>query len=243
MNFTDTGTLINWQLDDINIIEPVHSKEGGGTRGGVYLCIPNFEELSPPFSIKHREYRTTVCDSQLPHQKNLTASKEYNWGDVEVITYWEEKDDQSSKTLKVTTKIRALSHTAWVRPGFHPYFSITQDSFIQLGAMRIDVQALPHDSMRAYPAAALTDEVKLNTADYTASMSCEISSPSQQMALAFAVWSDKKTEYVCIEPVIGEQPGDDDLPSPLRLLEAEELMLAFTIRADRLGVAGALSNL
>jgi hypothetical protein len=30
MKFNDTGTLINWQLDDINIVEPLHSKEGGG---------------------------------------------------------------------------------------------------------------------------------------------------------------------------------------------------------------------
>jgi hypothetical protein len=29
MKFNDTGTLINWQLDDINIVEPLHSKEGG----------------------------------------------------------------------------------------------------------------------------------------------------------------------------------------------------------------------
>ncbi len=51
MKFNETGTLINWQLDDIDIIEPLHSKKGGGSRGGVYLCIPNFEELSPPLAL------------------------------------------------------------------------------------------------------------------------------------------------------------------------------------------------
>jgi hypothetical protein len=34
MKFNDTGTLINWQLDDITIVEPLHSKEECCSCGG-----------------------------------------------------------------------------------------------------------------------------------------------------------------------------------------------------------------
>lgn len=233
MQFTDTGTLIQWQLDDIDVVAPLHDKPGGGSRGGVYLCIPNFEELSPPFSIKHGEYRTTVCDVTLPHQKTLSPSNENDWGNIAVVTDWEETNEQRSKTLKVTTTIRALSETALVRPGFHPYFSITPNSFLDIAGTRIDVASLPHDSMRAYPAAASSDRVKLSTEEFAASMACEINPQAQPIALAFGVWSDKKAEYVCIEPIIGKQLGSDGLPTPLTLRKDEELVLAFTIHADR----------
>ncbi|WP_445372474.1 hypothetical protein ACH518_07695 [Methylomonas sp. HW2-6] len=242
MQFTDTGTLIRWQLDDIDVVAPLHDKPGGGSRGGVYLCIPNFEELSPPFSIKHGEYRTTVCDVTLPHQKNLAASNENDWGNIEVVTDWEETDEQHSKTLKVTTTIRALSETALVRPGFHPYFSITPNSFVDIAGTRIDVTTLPHDSMRAYPAVTPSDPVKLSTEEFAVSMACEISPLSQPIALAFGVWSDKKAEYVCIEPIIGKQLGADGLPTPLELTQNEELLMVFTIRAESTKIAVTLPN-
>jgi len=232
MKFNDTGTLINWQLDDINIVEPLHSKENGGYRGGVYLCIPNFEELSPPFSIKHGEYRLTACDNKPPHRKNLLSPADNDWGNIDVITDWEEVEEQNSKTLKVTTTIRAISDTAWVRPGFHPYFSITPNSFIDIGGVRVDVAALPHDSMQAYKAASLFDEVKLSTANYTASVNCNISPISENLSIVFGVWSDKKHEYVCIEPVIGNQLAQDGLPTPLALVKNEELVMVFTICAN-----------
>ena len=235
MKFNDTGTLINWQLDDINIVEPLYSKEGGGSRGGVYLCIPNFEELSPPFSIKHGEYRITASDSTLPHTKNLSAPAEYNWGSVEVITDWEEIEEQNSKTLKVTATIRALSDTAWFRPGFHPYFSVTQNSFIDIGTTRVDIESLPHDSMQKYKAASLSEEVKLTTANYTVSLRCNLSPITENSSIVFVIWSDNKHEYVCIEPVIGNQPGQDGLPTPMTLVKDEELVMVFTIHATRAG--------
>ena len=237
MKFNDTGTLINWQLDDINIVEPLHGKEDGGSRGGVYLCIPNFEELSPPFSIKHGEYRTTACDNKLPHQKNLSSPAENNWGNINVITDWEEIEEQNSKTLKVTATLRAISATAWVRPGFHPYFSVTQNSFIDIGSTRVDIASLPHDRLQKYKAASLSEEIKLTTADYTVSVNCNISPISENLSIVFGIWSDKKHEYVCIEPVIGIQPAQDGLPAPLMLVKNEELVIVFTIRANRAGFA------
>jgi hypothetical protein len=235
MKFNDTGTLINWQLDDINIVEPLHDKDDGGSRGGVYLCIPNFEELSPPFSIKHGEYRTTACDLTLPHQKILSSPAENNWGNVDVITNWEEIEAQDSKTLKVTTTIRAISDQAWVRPGFHPYFSITANSFIDIGATRVDIASLPHDSLQKFAAASLSEAVKLTTAHYTVSVNCNISPISENLAMVFGIWSDKKHEYVCIEPIIGNQPAQDGLPSALTLVKDEELVMVFTICATKSG--------
>ena len=234
MKFNQTGTLINWQLDDINIIEPLHSKADGGTRGGVYLCIPNFETLSPPFSIKHGEYRTTTCEHTLPHKKKLASATDNDWGSVEVLTNWDEIEEASKKTLIVTSTIRATSDVAWVRPGFHPYFSVTQNSFIDIGAIRVDVASLPHDSLQKYKPASLSQGVKLTTDHYIVSVNCNIAPSSANLCIVFGVWSDKKHEYVCIEPVAGNQPAGDGLPSPLALIKNEELVMVSTICAQRI---------
>jgi len=234
MKFNNTGTLINWQLDDINIVEPLHSTQDGRSRGGAFLCIPNFEALSPPFSIKHGEYRTTTCDNKLPHQKQLSSATETNWGSVDVITRWEEIEAANKKTLKVTSTIRAISDAAWVRPGFHPFFSVTQNSFIDIGATRVDIASLPHDNLQKYTAASLSQAVKLSTAHNSVAVTCQISPLSANLCLVFGIWSDNKHEYVCIEPVAGIQPtGDDGLPSPLQLVKHEELVMVATICAQR----------
>ncbi len=236
MKFNDTGTLSHWQLDDINVIEPLHSKESGGLRGGAFLCLPNFEELSPPFSIKHGEYRITACDSQLPHRKILASATGSNWGNIDVITDWEELKDIQGKTLTVNATLRVCSDTAWVRPGFHPYFSVTENSFITIGSMRIEVASLPHDAMQSYPAASLAETAKLSTDNYSVAVGCNVSHAAANLSLAFAVWSDKKHQYVCIEPVIGIQSAQDGLPTPITLVKGEELAMVFKIHAQKAGI-------
>jgi hypothetical protein len=233
MKFNDTGTLINWQLDDINVVAPLHGKEDGGSRGGVYLCIPNFEALSPPFSIKHGEYRVTTCDSKLPHYKNLASDGGHDWGNVEVVTDWDDIAEANSKTLKVRASIRALSESAWVRPGFHPYFSIDADSFIDIAGGRLEIAGMPHDTMQTFRAASLAETVKLTTASFTAEVRCDTARFSEELSLVFVVWSDKQHEYVCIEPVIGGAPAEDGLPAPLTLVKGAELELEFSILARR----------
>ncbi|MEY3788132.1 MAG: hypothetical protein RIQ94_1724 [Pseudomonadota bacterium] len=61
----------------------------------------------------------------------------------------------------MTTTIRVTSDVAWVRPGFHPYFSLTQNSFIDIRTTRVDIASLPHDSMQKYMAASISEVVKL----------------------------------------------------------------------------------
>jgi|GEM_PF-1108446 len=236
MKFNDTGTLSHWQLDSINVIEPLHCKENGSLRGGAYLCLPNFEELSPPFSVKHGEYRITACGSQLPHKKILAAPAESNWGNIEVTTDWDEVEGNQSKTLTVNTTLRALSGTVWARPGFHPYFSVTQNSFITIGATRIEVASLPHDRMQCYPAASLAETAVLSTNNYCASLGCSVYLTAASLSLAFAVWSDKKHQYVCIEPVIGLQGDQNGLPTPFTLVKGDELVLQFTIHVTKTGL-------
>ncbi len=236
MKFNDTGTLSHWQLDGINVIEPLHDKAGGGLRGGAFLCLPNFEELSPPFSIKHGEYRITACGSQLPHRKILASATKSNWGHIDVISDWEEVEDHQGKTLTVNTTLRALSDAAWVRPGFHPYFSVTEDSFITIGTTRLAVASLPHDAMQCHPVVSLAETATLSTALYSVTVGCSVSPLIAKLSLAFAVWSDKKHQYVCIEPVIGLQADLNGLPTPLTLANGEELAMVFKIHANKADV-------
>jgi len=58
----------------------------------------------------------------------------------------------------------------------------------------------------------------------------------------FGIWSDKKHEYVCIEPVIGNQLAEDGLPTPLSLMQGEELIMVFSIRASKANVVDVDEN-
>jgi galactose mutarotase-like enzyme len=89
--------------------------------------------------------------------------------------------------------------------------------------------------MQKYQAASLSEAVKLTTANYTVSMNCKLSPITENHTIVFVIWSDKKHEYVCIEPVIGNQPAQDGLPTPLILVKNEELVMVFTIIATRAG--------
>lgn len=235
MNFNDTGTLIDWPLEDTDVIAPLQNKQDGGSRGGVYLCIPNFEALPPPFAIKHGEYRMTPCDNTLPHRKTLAGTTEADWGKVEVITDWTEHAGLGGKVLTVSCRIRALSDIAWIRPGFHPYFSVSPGSVIDIGAEHIDIAEMPHDQLQVHHAASLAEPATIRTADYTVAMTCGLSPLREGLCLAYGVWSDKSTEYVCIEPIIGCRFGADGLPAPFSLSEGEEFAMTFTIHAERLG--------
>lgn len=94
--------------------------------------------------------------------------------------------------------------------------------------------------MQKYQAAFLSEEVNLTTANYTVSINCNLSPITENLSIVFVIWSDKKHEYVCIEPVIGNQPTQDGLPTPLTLVKNEELVMVFTIRATRAGFVDTL---
>lgn len=233
MNFNETGTLIDWLLAETDIIAPLQNKQDGGSRGGVYLCIPNFEALPPPFAIKHGEYRVTPCDSVLPHRKTLAGTVDADWGSVEVATDWAEHAELGGKTLTVTSRIRALSDVAWLRPGFHPYFSVSSDSVIDIGVTRIETATMPHDRLQVHRAVSPAESAKIRTANYSVTMTCKLSPPPDRLCLAYGVWSDNSAEYVCIEPIIGDSFGADGLPAPFSLSKGEEFAMAFRIHATQ----------
>ncbi|MEY3880929.1 MAG: hypothetical protein RIQ94_1725 [Pseudomonadota bacterium] len=66
----------------------------------VFLCIPNFKALSPPFSIKHGEYRTTACDSRLLHTKNFQLPPKITGGLLMLLPTGKKSKHKIVKHLK-----------------------------------------------------------------------------------------------------------------------------------------------
>jgi hypothetical protein len=142
MHFTNTGTLTEWKDDDVFIIPELYTNEHGKNHGGAFLCIPNFEELSPPFTIKHGEYRTIHKDTSLPHHAVLTSAIENTWGSLDTTVNWREEARGNERVLVVTVEIRALTDATIIRPGFHPYFIVQNDSLITIGETSIPLTDL-----------------------------------------------------------------------------------------------------
>jgi hypothetical protein len=233
MNFTETGTLLGWKDDGTDIIPPLHIDTHGNARCGAFLCIPNFEQLPPPFIIKHGEYRKEPCTHNLPHQKILESDNNTGWGSLSVSSDWEEHVEGDIKVLTVCSTLGALSEKAYLRPGFHPYFAVGDSFTVTVGETTYTELSLPYDKMCPVPTVAGTKvgSATLRTLNKEIIVSCSIDDgPSNEtFCFSFAIWSDNKKEYVCIEPVIGKTHGNDKLPTPFVVEKGGEINLVFTI--------------
>ena len=133
--FNEFGTLLRWK----DII--YKSKEiDGKTRGGFFLCIPNFEVDENIFNVKHGEYRKTISAGEEGNEEKRLEGK---WGKIKVNTIWQEDEN----ILNVQTKITSLQNNTYVRPGFHPYFFVGGDFQIIIGAKNISKNELPDDKL------------------------------------------------------------------------------------------------
>ena len=225
MNFTDTGTLLNWSPHNVCVIPELYDMGVGHFRGGAFLCIPNFENLTPPFSVKHGEYRMTPNNQQSPNKKILSGD---SWGSVRVTTTWNEMIENTKATLSASVTIQSLSDKTFLRPGFHPYFVVDGSSHITIEDTHLSVESLPHDVMKAYPVKDIAVPITMSTKTFSGTMSCAVTSTSttlEEMRLSYCAWTDNKNEYVCIEPVLGGVHGDDNLPAPITLMNNESITL------------------
>lgn len=207
--FNDFGTLTKWR----DII--FHTKEiNGKVRGGFFLCIPNFEEDSSIFEIKHGEYRKTP-PSYIENEKVL----EGKWGKINVETFWEEDDN----SLSVKIKIISLRNNTYIRPGFHPYFFVGNDFQIKIKNKDMDKSKLPDDKLIILN--DHTDEAELITNNKNIKIKVSIYNKD----VSFGVWSDSKNNYVCIEPIVGEGLDSNNLPKAFQLREDEALEFSLII--------------
>lgn len=235
MEFTETGTLKKWSVHGVDIIPHIYETASGKSRGGAFLCLPNFEALPAPFEIKHGEYRKELCKTELPQQKIIASKHTPGWGKLSTSVMWEETLSGEVSILTTCVVLKALSDTVHLRPGFHPYFTIAKPFSIVIGDTTIDETSLPYDQLYALPVHSDSPAARLNTNVATVLLSCSVAGwPSNSTpSYSFCVWSDNKDEYVCIEPVIGGTHNDEGLPSPFILEKNTELTLVFTIEVKK----------
>lgn len=222
MNFTKTGTLSGWSMGETEIIPEIKTLEDGKSRGGAFLCIPNFDLPGYPFEVKHGEYRITECNPTLPHEKFISAESGAGWGKLSTRVIWEEKNICNLDQLEVRAHIQALSPTATIRPGFHPYFKVYGTFTLEVGAIKITSENMPVDKMISIPvqknasgsavATLLTGNLHISIA-----ASFEDDTLRSNACFSFCLWSDKPEEYICVESVYGEAHGLDNLPTAILL--------------------------
>jgi hypothetical protein len=232
--FSDTGTLLEWHTPQGSIIHPLTTFTETKKRGGAFLCIPNFEELNPPFAKKHGEYRNTLCTPAPPHVKKIEPEVGGVWGSVDTLTEWSEECSGNISTLTVISTITATQSPTLIRPGFHPYFTTKGTFSVSVADSLIDNDSLIHDT----PVHIKTDtnnghaSAVVTTDKYKIEISLSMSSLPQNQTpnISFTVWSDNSGNYICVEPSFGSKYiSESKLPEPIHLESGDVVSATFTV--------------
>lgn len=211
-DFNEVGTLKEWKNEHTHVLFPLHTIQES-LRGGAFWCLPNFEEDTKIFSIKHGEYRKLALkDTILPHTKQLSSS----WGSIDVRVMWEKRN----RELETSATLFCNKDGTHVRPGFHPYFSVFDDFLIECEGKTVTKTTLDNDSLLFISCTPDTEKtITLRTGSQFITLTVtvvgwkKVSPPT----ISFGVWSDNRDMYVCLEPVIGYGEEQNGLPEPFTM--------------------------
>lgn len=208
------GTLTHW--NDVTCLYP-YTKTEDSFRGGAFWCIPNQGPMYDVFEKQNGEYRKIVAE-----HNSTTKHLSGKWGELNTGVDWNTKDN----TLVSTMKLVALRDGTFVRPGFHPYFSVSGNYTITIGAKTISKETLAENKITTILIQTSTKAV-LEQENATTEISFTVNSTlkTKEVSLSFAVWSDNKENYVCIEPVVGGEEYFDGSLSPITLEQGEGLTI------------------
>ncbi len=233
MQFTNTGTLTVWKVDEEAVIPEIHTNSNGQNRGGAFLCLPNFESLPEIFEVKHGEYRITSCDQTLPHHKILEGEKSPSWGSITTETTWEEELTETGAKLITTTKLQSLKESSLLRPGFHPYFSVTSGWGVTVGNSTLSNTSYTKDKLITLSSPS-SESAMLISNKHTIKVSASIENNTLTSPLTiFGIWSDDPDTYICIEPIIGYSIDADGLPKPFIVERGTTITLTFIVELVR----------
>jgi galactose mutarotase-like enzyme len=148
---------------------------------------------------------------------------------------WKEAVLGEKKVLTVTSTVGALSEKVYLRPGFHPYFSVSPAFTVKVSEEMYTEKTFPKGTMLAVPFEKGIREPRatLTTDTHIISLACHVldTRDREEFYFSFALWTDKIEEYICIEPVIGGAHLDTNLPAPFTLPNESQITFFFEITA------------
>lgn len=184
----------------------VNYPEGTKSRGGMHVCLPNFGPDRDGSLAQHGFGRTETWD--ITEQSDASVTLRLVGGHEEyknlksTLTYVLD-DDGFSATLRLENQGSTLVRVA---PGFHPYFDSSDTEEIVVNETTFPFTSLPSTKF----VSAETAEVTLGKQTYML---------RQTEMPAWAIWTDQKGDYVCVEPTVGgfrfmDDPDHEELLQP-----------------------------
>lgn len=225
------GTLIAFTSLGDTVISPLPETNGG--HGGAFWCLPNFDDGATSFTVRHGEYRKMPGEflNETTVMKNISGP----WGELESDAVWELGETELTSHMTLTAK----RHETLIRPGFHPYLTLQKagsNYHIIIGDKIIESSTILEDMKMVVPCTGEEGviEATLTCGIRTAHIIFSVQRPhnTQPISFAFCLWTDKKENYICIEPVSGVGYDETGLPKPFKLDEEERLVLQAKLSFD-----------
>lgn len=181
------------------------------TRGGSHVCLPNFGPAGdydlPQHGFGRTETWEVLDQSQDSVQLRLSGAHAENYeGLVSTLTY-----TVRGHSLEMTLELYNDSDQVLrIAPAFHPYFALAADE----EKIKIDDEPVHLDDLLEMQLAANYTRKKLTTARRVLHLE------SHQLN-AWAQWTDRLGNYVCVEPTLDGYAFLQPTPSPEEQLHTQ----------------------
>jgi D-hexose-6-phosphate mutarotase len=178
-------------------------------RGGSHICLPNFGPGGSSSQPQHGFGRTSTWEVTDKTENGIIltlAEGEGGYKDMATVLTYQLADNMIMMSCEATNN---GSEPLRVAPAFHPYFSLTGESEVEIDGQK----ELLGDLAEAQFFEGDTHELKTSSRTFT------VVSDSLPV---WAKWTDQLGRYVCVEPSLGGFTFLEDTPKPEEMLGAGE---------------------
>jgi galactose mutarotase-like enzyme len=178
-------------------------------RGGCHVCLPNFGPGGTSGQSQHGFGRTNMWEVTDKTENGIILTLAAGVGeykDLATVLTYQLADNMILMGCEVSNNGEAPLRVA---PGFHPYFSLTGESEIEIDGQKELLGDLAEAQFTE------GDHHELKTAARTFTMS------STNLPV-WAKWTDQLGKYVCMEPTLGGFTFLKEAPNPAEILQPGE---------------------
>lgn len=185
---TKGAFVLNLVYKDIQIFSTKKEITVNGAlkpRGGMHVCWPNFGKSMVYNLHDHGFARENVFEviDKTDTKIDMKVYGRIDYRNVECRIIYELKENKFITTLYTTNYSQ---NNKLIAPGFHPYFNTSIDN-LEIDNIHIDDNKLKDTIFFDI------NDVSFKTKDFSVNLITE-------NMYKYAIWTDKKDEYVCIEP-------------------------------------------
>ena len=203
------GSILQWQWREHFILGPTRTVRVGDQlkkRGITHWCWPNFGTIKEPKYVNTYPQHGFLWDTVLDIASRSGISAEFKKPligpivkisvDADTVTAFLIHKNDSGERMPVL-------------PALHPYFAVPKAGLsinvndVLYESRKIPSNAHPADNMRI----AIPQEFRKNPAHVDLHGIGRVYLFTTENCSHVVIWSDKSSEYVCVEPIFGGAPG------------------------------------